>query len=53
MVKKKMYKRIQKLKRNGYGKIKITAMLGLVLTVRLKYPKTRKEQVKYKYHIFT
>jgi len=38
MVRKKMYKRIQKLKRNGYGKIKITAMLGLdPATVRKYY----------------
>jgi len=38
MVRKKMYKRIQKLKRNGCGKIKIAATLGMdPATVRKYY----------------
>lgn len=44
MVRKKMYKRIQKLKRNGYGKIKITAMLGLDPATVRKYYYMRPEK---------
>jgi len=37
MVRKKMYQRIQKLKRNGYGKTKISEMLGLDPATVRKY----------------